>query len=359
MGSDARMRPGACSWIVLTSIVIAPLCGCGGSSSGETATEPQVSATVTEFCRSAVEAIVRYESRCFGGSVEMWRAIFESLNCDATAASAAAGRLAYDPARAAACLSQLEQASCTNSTDSVDCAQAVVGQANPGGACNDLHTVFSECAPGSYCDAAAYACGGTCRQYAPAGGSCALPATGTRVRCAPHTSCDTTTNICVADAAEGQPCGSCVTTQYCDRAGADGGTSVSGVCRPRQTSGACPTGVECQTGYTCSTANGAKTCVRWKFTGEACIIGQNECYPLTYCGADGRCSADGAPGGASCGKQANGETVRCARGFFCASNSTCQPQKPPGSVCTTLEYGACAGANGHCDASTSKCVSCG
>jgi hypothetical protein len=181
--------------------------------------------------------------------------------------------------------------------------------------------------------------------------------------------CDSKTKMCVTAPAapgDGETCGaanqpSCARDHYCDKTGADGGTT--GVCRARKTSGACTLDGDCVATMRC-VGTTTMTCMAPKADGEACTGGAHECGYVSHCGADGKCTSVFAALGRPCG-YINKETAGCARGSHCdvavlsTAVGTCQADKHDGDACTgNILIFECGGDNAHCDATTKTCASC-
>jgi len=287
------------------------------------------------------------------------------LNCSQLAKDVADGVLSYDAQLGALCLDQISKYSCDQADEPSACKTAVVGRIASGGSCaSGLNTtMFDDCAPGNYCDFALATCGGTCKAYAQVGSSCAYTSANGSVTCADGSSCQLSTDVCVADVTEGQPCegptaGNCADAFYCE----GGSTTASGVCRKRKTSGACLDAGECASNHYCTGAAGNKTCGKAKLPGESCTPGQ--CYPLlAWCGGDGKCTDTHAKENQPCGST-TGDYIRCEEGLTCnqtaagSSAGTCQKKgtKPAGSPCTSSVE--CAGTVSYCDPTTDLCVGC-
>ena len=339
--------------------IVAVNIGCGGGSGSPV----RNSSTAGDFCHSLTPAVAGMAFRCYGGTQSTWEGIYAHLiDCDTVAKSIADGRLLYDAAKGAACLASIATVDCTNTDEVIACTTALVGHVPSGGECRTGLSLFSDCVPGAFCKASVNTCGGTCQAYAQAGASCVSTTTST-VRCDPDTSCQSTTQLCVADASEGQPCmgpsaGSCAPGLFCDGAT----LTAAGTCRKRKTTGTCTSGGDCASGYSCTGTGTAKGCTKMKLTGDPCTPGNRDCFTLLHCASDGKC-ADPAAGGQPCGLDANNEYVSCASGLYCSDATAttmgaCSIPKPSGSACSLSNYGSCAGTGSYCDSQTKLCVAC-
>jgi hypothetical protein len=305
-----------------------------------------------------------------------WLQSLTAMTCGRILKSVAAGRVLYDPANGAACLSALAawtptaadcKAGQSSSGLGPPCGLAFVPQVPLGGACSIItpDTAAIECAGGGYCDegGVSYSCTGTCLPYLDEGASC--PWNGQQ--CKPGTTCNadmfgSAPGKCVARVGAGQSCEGpggpeCLSPTDC----VGGSATVAGVCQLRPTSGPCNYGYECGWGTSCTGPSGNRTCSPAKPNGATCIPGNQECTVESYCTAAGICSDHLGVEGEPCGTIL-GEYVSCQGGFYCDATSvavsgTCHTQKAAGATCTgaLLE---CSGYHGHCDSLTSKCVSC-
>ena len=106
--------------------------------------------------------------------------------------------------------------------------------------------------------------------------------------CASGSSCQFNGCLCVPYLGEGQPCGAgdCGDGLYCD-------LGTTGTCQERKTSGTCTYGYECAAGYVCTGSAYAKTCTKVKLPGDSCTQGQSECYGLSFCSDNGKCTRTG------------------------------------------------------------------
>jgi hypothetical protein len=236
------------------------------------------------------------------------------------------------------------------------CTDGIAGRLPAGSQCSFFELLFSDCAPGNYCESSGNACGGTCKPYVQPGGSCAYTLAGEFPGCASGLSCPHGSNLCTPYVGEGESCldastGECGDGLYCNGA----------ACQKRNTSGACTFGGECAAGSVC-TRSYPRTCTTVKLPGDSCTQGQAECYGLSYCGDDGKCTRTGAAENQFCGTNFQGEYIQCGTDLYCATDTngaqTCQKTKPAGSNCSNYYSSDCAGNSAYCDSATSLCVAC-
>jgi hypothetical protein len=346
----------------LCLVVAVALLACDGSgSSGGTPTLPGNTGSASEFCDAFLQAAVSLLSQCYGGGQSYWTDLYaQILDCPEVARLVAAGTLVYDANQGKQCLDAVRTYDCTDTGPIPACNAAVTGKVPSGGTCAARTLMmFNDCAPGNDCVWRSDSCGGTCRPYARVGEACGYAVGDDYIDCEDGASCGWDTEVCIADAAEGQPCGgtdavACASGLYCE----GGDYSTSGICHKQKTSGSCASDDECANTYVCLGNGDAGSCRKVKLPGEACVPG--ECMPFfAWCGADGQCTDVRATENQSCGG-ASGDYIQCASGLYCDYSSTsqtgtCRRQTAAGSVCTTTTV--CAG-NGYCDTATGLCVSC-
>ena len=293
------------------------------------------------FCQGSLDAFRRLVASCFHGNPEYVNAVnpVGFFDCVAAGKELAAGRVAYDAAQGGGCLAALSSFGCADlraSSLPAACQSTLTGQVAGGGAC----FADEDCAAG-WCDTSS-TCPGTCRQFAPLGGSCATS------RCAPGLECDGT-GTCRSRSALNGPC-PCQRGLWCDAS-----AGVAGTCRAPQTSGACRlTNLDqCEVGFTC--------------------VGSPSptCQPLVGLGGD--CSAGDAVCGLGLGYSCDLATNRCVSsprlgeactpshpiciGGYCDVLGTqrCLPYKHIGDACALPEdANACEpGSACHADAGSS------
>ncbi|WP_242337477.1 MULTISPECIES: dickkopf-related protein [Anaeromyxobacter] len=318
--------------IALSFLLLAAACsssgggdpGGGGGPGGGSAP-----ATVSEYCDAYWGAYAARWAACERASAAEAAAVFApAARCADPVQAVAAGRATYDGARAGACLSFLETASCDvleafmNGTyPQADCGAAVAGKLADGQAC------FSDesCASG-VCLWSPDACPSTCWTPIPSGSPCesGLP-------CAAGTSCNIllATPVCTPLAGVDGPCLNdiwCGPGLFCQW-----NSYYDSKCRPRATSGSCTRDEECAIGYRCSSAS---TCVAWRGPGESCTQGENACGPGLYCSAGGTC-VDGPKPSELC-SNVNGEGRPCIGGWCSWSGVAyvCTAWRAPGETCS-------------------------
>lgn len=351
----------------------------GGEASGGSATSsagvgsmlpPGDVTTPTGFCQGYYAIVADLFSRCWGLTAAEGQSVLgDAKLCQSFAASVAEKRVGFDPARAGACLSELEAAVSCEGTDDManfaDCA-AIAPLVPVGETCTSFSDVAvgRECGGDSFCKPTAdYACTGSCTARSPVDTPCD-PLT-TDVRCGNGLTCDQTTKRCVVkppDVAlngvcDGAGLGRCQSGLWCD----PGTTNAPGACHAQQTSGACTDSQACAHPTICAGASGSRSCVTHKSVGESCTRGWRECGIVGHCGDDNKCTDAPANLDQACGTL-GGERVPCGADAYCdgalQGSGTCKLKKQPDAPCTGTSLGECAGTQGHCDASSETCVAC-
>jgi hypothetical protein len=339
----------------------------GGASGATATTDPS---TPDGFCLGYYKLVADLLVRCDGLSAAGADMLLgDPVFCARFDASIAAGRESFDGTHGRACLDELATAlTCGGSTPSMptqapDCT-VTMPRVPLGGTCRSFDATFigQECMGDSYCKSGPNeACDGTCTAFATLGQPCDLL---NDVRCTQTLTCDSAMKKCVMPppaAGAGATCDaqtSCARGFYCDH-GADGG--ASGTCQAQKTSGPCATTDACKLPYRCAGPAGATVCAAPKPVGDACTPGQSECDLFGYCGPGSKCTDTYVAVGQPCGR-IGGENYACASGEYCdgpvLQGGTCRAQKQPGEACTGAVLFECAGNNGHCDATSHKCVAC-
>jgi hypothetical protein len=284
-------------------VALAAACGGAGGSGPSNGT----TATALDYCTSRWNLFYDRDASCANAApafVAFNERRAAATVCAAAAHEVAAGRARFDAAKARSCLDALGVLDCAPFRAAFDdetyppCAGVISGAAANGGTC------FSDddCAAG-WCSIVATVCTGTCTAFAVAGQSCV----GTSP-CAPGFDCDAL-DVCTSLAGAGGAC-PCKLGLYCD------GT---GRCQAQKASGsACSSSGECASGLDCA----GSTPVCQRFGGV----------------------------GATCG----GVGARCADGFHCGAQNTCEPDPIVGQACDARVN--CIG--GRCNLATSKCTAC-
>jgi len=241
-----------------------------------------------------------------------------------------AGRLTYDPASAARCLSALGSAPCTANallTRVADCDAVFTPVVAVGSQC------FSsgECV-GGYCDAPE-GCAGTCRAHLATGANCA-----NATQCDPGTDfCDPGSESCTTLPVAGASCsgeGSCGPALFCVVSGSNttgacqSAGSAGDVCRPLTLAGS-----TCSPGLYCDTTASPAVC--------AARLGQG-----STCASDAACSDTLA---------CVGLTLDPASGAVTASGK-CGPLLDVGSACDPNVDSTGCPFYQKCDSSTRRCV---
>lgn len=303
--------------------------GCGGSGNDSQPTPQAVG--FTAFCEGALTASMGKVASCLHANPALLPGVADG--CAEIQKEITANRVAYDATRGAACLAASQAATCADLLSGgwaslSGCEQVLTGRVANGGGCYSSGT----CASG-FCTADwTSACPGTCQAFAGSGASCAA------AECAPGLVCEWSaagTATCKAASAAGGAC-PCQDGLWCD----------AGVCRARQTSGACSLGgaFQCALGYACSYSAASPTCLPVVGAGGSCTAASEVCGPGYACVA-GTCTSWPSVG------QACGAPAYACIGGYCASG-TCLAHKAPGAACGAdheCASGLCS-AGGACEA---------
>jgi hypothetical protein len=286
----------------------------GGEKDG--ARDGEGSMSLASLCTSALAAEAKVDSMCFGGPLASWQSTLEAGNpCGVIEGAVNAGTLKFNANEAAECLTAIAGASCT-ATSSSDgnfsaCGMAFVGTVPAGGTCNlDL-----ECSGDSFCSGlggAKAACTGTCK----------------------------------ARVGKGDPCvagDECVDGYVCDKT--DGGLACEPPATTAKSGEACGYSATTKTVTACSPglACNVKTlqCQTPVAEGSACVAGQQECAPFTYCDpTTKKCTGDPGAGG-HCGAELDEDPIACLAPSYCKVTSmmstyfagTCAAPEAAGSAC--------------------------
>lgn len=369
---------------VVGLVCVALLAGCARVQEGEgVETEPPCDATdatcitVQDLC--VTFATEECERRAGCGLLEPLqkaacvRRLVDACPGAELAHAVGAGRLAYSPRSARACLSDsLTSLGCRPSPAAYfegyweseplltrmlepepaaaeSCAQVFHGQAEAGQPCAQS----VECSEGMYCDRAAgnpAPCPGTCTPSGQEGAAC-----GTGMPdCAPELRCywtSSSTAGCVRRGAEGDSC-SCPFHRTDSQCGCL--TSLICLSAPLSSSGVC--------------------IVPYASAGEHCGVYGPFCHAGTFC-SDGTCQPAGGEGascdgdsqcevslacvGSQCVPRAGqGESCAgsrpCKRELYCDASNVCQPLPSEGEAC--LAYGPNCSAGLTCASATRTCV---
>jgi hypothetical protein len=254
-----------------------------------------------------------------------------------------AGRIVYDAAQGAACLTGFQALTCTDLTpgggfpNPAACDAALTGTVAAGGNCY----TGDSCQAGYCTSDYTQSCPGTCQPFAQLTQPCNV------VPCAGGLACDfsVTTPVCKTASGLNGAC-PCQDAYWCDGSGGS-----PGVCRAFRTAGgACGYfGFECAAGFECVGAGFPTppgTC-------QAVVGGGTACGATAPCGAGWVCSGTctSLPSvGQPCVQGSGG--IDCIGGY-CPGvpNPTCQAYKAPGAACTV----AFECASGSCSGSPKVC----
>ncbi len=271
--------------------------GCSGSSGGIAGGNVPKDQYTTE----AYKAICAHYATCgiaksadgcftyFQSVLGSYASVGSSLYDDAIAQ----GKIAYDGAAAARCLSGYSTAACSLSAllaPAADCRAIYVGQVPVGSPCG-----IGQCVPSAFCSAEVdLKCPGTCKARVAAGGAATAAA-----ECV--VGLGVLAGVCAEPPKEGAACST-----------------------PGSFSGCAP-------GLTC--AADTKTCAKAKVEGDACSA-TAPCDTFYNC-TNGKCARPGDIG-ASCGG-ATGAGLGCKLELACSATGTCVARLGEGSVCTGSE----------------------
>jgi hypothetical protein len=255
-----------------------------------------------------------------------------------------AGKMAYDPLKAQACLNAIAARTCAqmNDRDPPECLAAFDGTVALGGA----STLDEECKGSAICQSTTGTCPGTCVGLLAAGQACTKDGD-----CASGLQCSTETKLCVQPAGADQKCEwgqpPCGPGLVC--LGKNDTAMTPGTCKsPAQAfaadeGAACDLakGQLCKTGLSCAVLNATLQCVKAGSyaAGTACRVAvPDACAAGNYCKSsgllqpfDGTCTGL-LQAGAACDPKAS----RCQTGAVCAAGK-CQNLAANGVSCTADE----------------------
>ena len=345
---------------IVESLAAGLLGGCGGSCFGRRPGPASASA----MCQALIPALGARPG-------ELWRGLpgpylgpvlALNLNCQNFEEAQAAGRVAFDQAKAKVCIDSVNAMTCAEvraggSLFTPACAEAVAPRVAPGGLCTS--NVGIECVAG-FCDqSATTACttGGRCVTSATLGQPCAAPmqcAAG--LVCGPSVTCEARSSITIVGA--GANCASigtaCADGLYCDS------LVTPRLCAPLRTAGAtCSGTAPCLQGLYCDTAS--SRCLVTPKLGEACVQGQGRCAGNTYCGAANTCIPSptvGADCRASAGELVVCQDSWCPPAVAPATARACTAFAAPGAACSTTTQLQCGYAY-RCAATSGTSGVCG
>ena len=330
-------------------LAAATVLGCGSKSGHATSSN---GADAESFCHSLVSLMSARAATCYHDSQRNWTEAYETvLNCDELKAAVDAGRISYDPAAGALCLSKEQTAACSDRLLSAgltkECEAALVGHVGTDGPCRDWGFAHYQCSPSHFCYRGYSSCSRTCQP-------------NPRLADLPDANAPPNSRFL----SEGQPCDSSSQT-YCENglycAGDDGFFADVGACRKQKTSGSCMQGSECAWEYGCRRGvNGDNaSCIPFKTVGESCTPGEAECIEGYACAHDGKCVPWASLKQGDACSDIN-ENLFCGYGLYCdLESATCRPGKPNGAPCD-LQHGdpGCLGDGSYCDEMSKTCVDC-
>jgi hypothetical protein len=281
-------------------VVAVVLSGCGPSP--------------TEYCSSLAQKMSELQHDCSGGPTDVIKSVIEKGCTTQLDGQTKHNRGVYDATKAAACLKELETATClklsdSNSTTVQACNAVVKGTVAIGGAC-----IFEQdCANGAACvksDSAS--CGGTCAAKKAPGEACQNASDCDPGGTSKVAVCGLSPQVCAQNPAP---------TRSEAAVGADCGGSETEI-------------KICARGSTCSANGSAITCKAFVREGAACTVGNNECEFFTSCKA-GICTRFNSVGGScSANSTATEEASLCLQGS--CVGGTCVAPKAEGESCTSF-----------------------
>ncbi|HJK96916.1 MAG TPA: hypothetical protein RMF84_06825, partial [Polyangiaceae bacterium LLY-WYZ-14_1] len=360
------------------------------------------SPTVESYCAARADGYYDHLQACFGPATypESSRARLVSnlaAACQNSASGVAAGRIAFDPEAAAACVAAVRAGGCVAGYDPPPCDGVFRGLVPVDGECfwserGGFLAPSDGCAEG-FCPAADRTCPGTCRAWPELGEPCG-------VGCGPEADCDLETDRCRPLPELGEPCpsGRCAEGSLClgesrtcrrtvqgadelcdeetlcppptfciegrcrvdvplgDPCAIPNNCAEGAVCAPESFGGspvcrtppnageACFSGLPCAAGLRCSFDPFPEgTCVPLPAAGESCLEG--ECQEGLWCqvgpeGGDGTCQPRGMVG-ADCTSLGGIFTAGCREGLFCAEDGRCAAVGGEGDPCNVFEVESC------------------
>lgn len=325
--------------IVIAGSLASLLAGCGGSS--KDAAGSAGPASTMALCQGLGNTFATRLLACSGGGAPeayLNLLLAVELNCENFQDAQAAGRVAFDQAKAKACLDTLGATSCGqllrgSSLFPEACYEALAPRVAAGGLCTSAFDI--ECVAG-FCDntdAAACTAGGRCVTSATLG----QPCSGT-VRCARGLVCGTT-SVCEAPpvitlVGLGADC-TASTTACNDGLFCDGSVTPRVCAAPKGLSANCAA-VPCEPGLRCDSVS--QTCATIVALGATCEPGKGQCAGNAYCGPGNKCLATPVLG-ADCTPVAR-EAIFCLDSWCKpapapATTAACAPYTAPGAACDT------------------------
>jgi hypothetical protein len=369
-------------------------------------------------CEDVVQAGCDWYARCYGlTDCSETAAAPVFAYCERSEEAIAAGRVAFNPEGAQACIALHESTPCGTSGAPINthdaCPDVFTGLVAPGEECFYQSSYGNdECAEG-YCRYVDGTCPGICAPYREVGDTCD-PANA--IHCDPTTSYCDFAGRCVALVAEGGDCNGaaceaglvclsngiglmcaelaeagedcfdftwCVAPLACAADGSCTMNVASG--EPCRTSANCPAGQRCGTmegefvpvchdtipeggectdtalcaegtfcGYEVGTL--VQRCLPRGGPGEPCAAG---CEPGLWCQRTsdtdpGICRIRGGEGD-GCTDYRGAHSAYCQPGMYCVANGTCQPPGELGEPCSWNEVESCVDGF-YCDRATDRCA---
>jgi hypothetical protein len=301
-------------------------CGGGSSSPASGGDIP-----LAELGPRVTTALCMYDVRCGVMPDQATCEAAEPADTARLVADVQAGRIVYDGAKAAQCLSAEASAICGFSDDAAfaaePCGEIFTGTIAAGGACAyDNECVSQTCTTAGNCIPGVTCCVGSCQPGVGqlASGAACQPLSGASP-CPQGSSCQADASggaTCRPLVAAGQPCanfGDCVAGAQCDKTGTAPGTCVA---FPTEGQPCDPAGPPCSPAS--EFCDGATSkCAPRLGVGAACPAGQG-CALYTTCDLTTmKCVAKGARG-AACAGTASSD---CLGGLECL-NGACAPRAP-------------------------------
>jgi hypothetical protein len=268
-----------------------------------------------DFCAAELSAFGTLYSTCLGGTAADWETSTFGTGCSELQAAVTAGRIAFNAAQSAACVSAIQAITCTALLDSLygnaglpepsACVGALSGTVAPGGTCYS----DTDCSGANYCKIVSPACSGICTAQIAQGQPCDGEGCQSGLTCTSSV-CRSINTTTPALAGQGQPCG------------------------PSMVDGGAPT--FCQAGLVCDPAN--LTCVPTIPQGGPCTPGYGLCVRFTSCSPSTMtCQPYPTTVGAPCGQPAGQDYTDCFGPDLVCNNlsgptGTCVVATPP--TCT-------------------------
>jgi hypothetical protein len=324
--------------VPVTALTVALLAGCGSSAADKGP------AGAGALCQAYTTSLTSKLSAC--GVTSLPDAVLGTyvsalFDCQGFQAAQDAGRVAFDQAKARACLETVAPMTCTELLESghlfpTVCADAVAPKVPVGGAC--YSALGYECVAGS-CEISSTACftGSTCAPFATLGQSCATATCGPGLRCDLASVCEVAPTIAILGAG-----GDCAPSSTVCNDGLYCATGTNLCMAQKAVGAACAVPEECRHGTYC--AAGTAICTAWLKLGDTCVRGEHRCGGNTYCGASNKCLASPVLGG-DC-TPFSGELIFCQDSWCAApvppsTTPVCTASAAPGAACNTANTLQC------------------